>query len=50
MGYVPDSRRPVTLAEEDTVGISYQATASEDWEDSVHAVVRTWVRELARML
>jgi hypothetical protein len=29
----------MTWAEENTVGIHYQATNAEDWEDLVHAIV-----------
>jgi hypothetical protein len=37
-------------AEEDTAGIRYQATASEDTEDLACAAMRSQVHELARVL
>jgi hypothetical protein len=42
--------KDVSTEAKDIVGIRYLATASEDIEDSVCAVVRSRVRELARTL
>jgi hypothetical protein len=40
----------VSTEADDIVGICYQATTGEDAEDLMCAVVRRWVRELARAL
>ena len=45
------THNPVIMsAEEDTVGIHYQAVANEDIGDLVCAVVRSLVHELGRVL
>jgi hypothetical protein len=54
MGYMLESRQPVTTREEeDNVEIRYQATTGEDtadWEDLACAVVNCKVRTLVRLL
>jgi hypothetical protein len=48
---VRDSHQLVTMwAEDEIVGISYQAMASENWEDLVSAIVKCRMRKLATAL